>query len=283
MDIRLFKCECWVDPTAHGDGASTEATFSIPFFESVEIGQTACERYQHAQAAEGVQVSPLLTASSGDVLFTFTRMHLTGDESSEPITAPPKAVKEVVLSNVARRDTRTAAADPAQPWLELDVTEAPHAKAEASWNEHVGSLEVQIAPRPGGGGGMSTVCCKRLATSNPLSRLLPPVHPPGGTEDAAKATKKKLGAAGARCIVELPLTAGCWLQADFSPCSMSSSTARLTALTTRSAPSSYSVLAFCAVTSPWCGVSQIRCSPLLVDGAQQTLKFRTFFPVGNQV
>ena len=156
MDIRLFKCECWVDPTAHGDGAS-EATFSIPFFESVEIGQTACERYQHAQAAEGVQVSPLLTASSGDVLFTFTRMHLTGDESSEPITAPPKAVKEVVLSNVARRDTRTAAADPAQPWLELDVAEAPHAKAEASWNEHVGSLEVQIAPRPGGGGGMSIV------------------------------------------------------------------------------------------------------------------------------
>ena len=46
---------------------------------------------------------------------------------------------------MARRDTRTAAADPAQPWLELDVTEAPHAKAEASWNEHVGSLEVAVA------------------------------------------------------------------------------------------------------------------------------------------
>ena len=32
-----------------------------------------------------------------------------------------------------------------------------------------------------------------------------------------------------------------------------------------------------------CGVLQIRCSPLLVEGAQQSLKFRTFFPVGNQV
>jgi hypothetical protein len=40
------------------------------------------------------------------------------------VMAPPRAVQGVLLSNIARRDSVSAAADPADPWLELEVTES---------------------------------------------------------------------------------------------------------------------------------------------------------------
>lgn len=153
LTVKLFQCECWVEVVEHGQ-LPGPCAFSIPFCESVELGQTVCEKYQAAVAADGGHASPLLSASGSDIMFTFMRMGLTGDATMEDITAPPKSVKEAVLTNIARRDTPIAAADPTKPWMELDVIEAPSAKSDAiAWNEHVGSLEVEVAPRAGGGGG----------------------------------------------------------------------------------------------------------------------------------
>ena len=84
--IKLFKCECWTE-------SGGPVAFSIPFCESVEMGQTACERYQEKYSSEGSQVSPLLSASGSDIMFTFVRMGLTGETTMDPIPAPPKAVK----------------------------------------------------------------------------------------------------------------------------------------------------------------------------------------------
>eukprot|EP01043_Picozoa_sp_COSAG02_P093849 COSAG02_NODE_30338_length_553_cov_0.834802_2_plen_79_part_01 len=70
--------------------------------------------------------------------------------------------QDVLISNVGRRDTALAAADPTKPWLELDAFESPSAKQDASsWNEHVGTLDVEVVSRamvPGGGpsGGRSS-------------------------------------------------------------------------------------------------------------------------------
>jgi hypothetical protein len=66
----------------------------------------------------------------------------------------------VLISNVGRRDTALAAADPTKPWLELDAFESPSAKQDAlSWNEHVGTVDIEVVPRamtsgggPSGGG-----------------------------------------------------------------------------------------------------------------------------------
>ncbi len=50
-----------------------------------------------------------------------------------------------------------AAADPTKPWLELDVFESPNAKQDASsWNEHVGTLDVEVVPRVAAAGGGSS-------------------------------------------------------------------------------------------------------------------------------
>ena len=91
--IKLFKCECWTE-------SGGPVAFSIPFCESVEMGQTACERYQEKYSSEGSQVSPLLTASVSDIMFTFVRMGLTGETTMDPIPAPPKAVKASELLRV---------------------------------------------------------------------------------------------------------------------------------------------------------------------------------------
>ena len=62
--------------------------------------------------------------------------------------APPQ--QGVLLSNIARRDTRTAAANPTDPWLELEVAEQGGRKtskssADGTWNEHVASVDVEVA------------------------------------------------------------------------------------------------------------------------------------------
>lgn len=58
----------------------------------------------------------------------------------------------MLLSNIARRDTRTAAANPSDPWLELEVAEQGGRKTSknsgvdgVAWNEHVASVDVEVA------------------------------------------------------------------------------------------------------------------------------------------
>ena len=60
-------------------------------------------------------------------------------------------VQGVLVSNIARRDTRTSAASPLDPWLELEVADNMAKKgrqgpsSEGTWNEHVASVDIEVA------------------------------------------------------------------------------------------------------------------------------------------
>ena len=55
------------------------------------------------------------------------------------------------MSNIARRDTKTSAASPSDPWLELEVADNMAKKgrqgpsSEGTWNEHVASVDIEVA------------------------------------------------------------------------------------------------------------------------------------------
>ena len=86
LAVKLFVCECWGE-------SGGRVTCSIPFCESVEIGQSACSRNQEKSSSGGARPTELQFANGSDLVFTFVRMGLTGDTTMDAISTPPKTVK----------------------------------------------------------------------------------------------------------------------------------------------------------------------------------------------
>lgn len=86
LAVRLFTCECWAE-----SGGRVEC--SIPFCESVEIGESVCSRYQEKGSSGGARATQLLFANGSEIVFTFVRMGLTGEPTMDAISTPPKAVQ----------------------------------------------------------------------------------------------------------------------------------------------------------------------------------------------
>lgn len=56
VQVRLFQCECWAEPRGHGAEAAP-ARYSIPFFQSVEIGQLAIARHASGEGGSTALLS----------------------------------------------------------------------------------------------------------------------------------------------------------------------------------------------------------------------------------
>lgn len=84
VQVKIFSCECWVEPRGHGK-KSAPPRFSIPFFQSVEIGQGAVDRYLVGTAVGEGESSALLAARDSRLMVTFQRMGLAGDVVRVPL------------------------------------------------------------------------------------------------------------------------------------------------------------------------------------------------------
>ena len=78
VQVQLFTCECWVEPRGHGQ-ESAPPRFAIPFFQSVEIGQSAVDRHLAASVVGDSTPSSLLAARDSRLMVTFQRMGLAGE------------------------------------------------------------------------------------------------------------------------------------------------------------------------------------------------------------
>ena len=82
---------------------------------------------------------------------------ISGFQSASHLDGCAVSSQDALISNIGRRDTATSAADPTQPWLELDVFESPSVKQDAcSWNEHVGTVDIEVVPRATMSGGSAS-------------------------------------------------------------------------------------------------------------------------------
>ena len=67
-----------MEPRGHGQ-ESAPPRFAIPFFQSVEIGQSAVDRHLAASVVGDSTPSSLLAARDSRLMVTFQRMGLAGE------------------------------------------------------------------------------------------------------------------------------------------------------------------------------------------------------------